>query len=1508
MAPSNRQSSSEASLPPSYSEHGIAQTPRRNPFADPGEHARATKRPPPPLDLSQTVPPSNDTMPHTARSDKTAQPLPDTATSPTSKPSRPTTRHVASLKLLLSQAPRSSRWTVMAPALLLSIGSGLVPPFMTQFIGDATQVFTQYAFADAAAAGSSGQHLAAARRTLLLAVRDVSIRLTILGAVAFVLGTAMVALWVVNGERIARGLRLRLYSTLSARELAWFDLGMDATDAAGPEGGDASGSGGLMGRFTKDTDDARLGSAQALGNVVQYITTFIACLTLSFWRSWQLTLVILASFPVVTIVVAITERVLHPLLLNDRDLVARSTGRLERAFSAIATVKAFNAEQHELSTFKMISREAFRIDKRMSLILGIRNGLSDFVTLAMFVQGFWFGSFLVSSGRNTVGEVNTAFWACLSAATNVQLCVPMLVTVEKAKVATASLLDLIETQESNTAGRDVESSPTVSDIRRSAPSHIGESPTSFASFDSGDAKELVTPTSAHVRTPSAPTFVPVQPIHGVRRTNRRAAPRALRKIRPTTFSGEMALRGVTFYYPTRPAPAPPALDNVSLYLAARETTYIVGGSGSGKSTVANLLLGLYRTQAGSVEADEQGIDWIDHEWLRAHVASVSQGASLLIDGTVHDNVACGAIGQLTEDGTFRKPSEVTRAEVEAACRGALMHDFIRDLQDGYDTVLSGEKGASLSGGQRQRLAIARAWIRDPTVLILDEATSALDPTSRLLVNEAIKQWRRNRTTIIITHDLTPIDAQDFVYVLKDGGLVEQGYRRDLEAAYGAFQALLRSQSGSTSASASSLNSKDSVGESLETIDPFEVGDALLVPGERSSVASASAAAMRELFALRRRSMLAQDSLGYDGGHPVQERPQTLFALEQAAALASKRRLEVTSRRRPMRPTIGKLREEATSSDDATADTAGMDVAKPQTTLKQLWRRYYPTLPNKPLFFSGMLTGLVVSACTPVFAFLLAKLMSSLGNPNPPSSTTTISLLVLLVALIQGFAVFAKYYMLERCAMGWIVALRQLAADRILKQDKSWFDSPANTGSNLATSVIKDTNDARSLIATILGQSVVVVFMLLLGLAWAFTIGWELTLVGLGLAPMFVMFTRLQAGKLGKIESCNRSLRAEVSTLFHKTMINVRAIQSMSLSPIFARDYETATARAYTGGLKAAPFTGMGAATATALTLCAQALMFYVGAVLIVSGRYTYSRMMEVFSMVILTVTFAAQVMVFLPGVARSVQAAIDFKRFLELSGNTHEARGRERPVIRGNVTFTDVTFAYPSRAHVPVLSGTSFQVRAGDFVGIVGPSGGGKSTIVSLLQRLYEPSGGRVDLDGQDLVNVDTRYLRDHVGVVSQYPTLFDMTVSENIAFGAEHLDQAEVERAARQAHVHDVIKSLPHGYDTVLGEGASLISGGQAQRLQIARALYRSRQILLLDECTSALDSASQQAVMDTIMSVKQGRTTFIVTHKLDVMNRCDYLLVISDGRVVERGSLATLRAQNGVFARLAGSGEWTG
>jgi ATP-binding cassette, subfamily B (MDR/TAP), member 1 len=261
---------------------------------------------------------------------------------------------------------------------------------------------------------------------------------------------------------------------------------------------------------------------------------------------------------------------------------------------------------------------------------------------------------------------------------------------------------------------------------------------------------------------------------------------------------------------------------------------------------------------------------------------------------------------------------------------------------------------------------------------------------------------------------------------------------------------------------------------------------------------------------------------------------------------------------------------------------------------------------------------------------------------------------------------------------------------------------------------------------------------------------------------------------------------------------------------------------------------------------------------------------------------------------------------MKLNKNTDESKGTLRPPIAGDVAFNHISFSYPERPDVPVLKDLSLSIAEGECVAVVGASGSGKSTIAALLQRLYQPGAGSITVGYHPLQHTNVHHLREHVAVVSQQPNLFDATIAENIAYGSTDVSLDQIHAAARAANVHDFILSLPKGYDTLVGENASLISGGQAQRLQIARALVRPSTVLILDECTSALDPANQLAVMETIKRAKVGRTTLMVTHKLQVMQMCDRIVVIDNGVVAEEGTFHELVEKRGVFAQLASGGEW--
>ena len=314
------------------------------------------------------------------------------------------------------------------------------------------------------------------------------------------------------------------------------------------------------------------------------------------------------------------------------------------------------------------------------MVWGVSIGTTDFLLLGTFVVGFWYGAKVVRDGRSTAGEVMTVFWACLLAASYLQMVVPQLTIVTKGKYSMASLLTVIRDE----PGRPTSGSPF-------SPSTSSQTPQRVSKFGS------------------------------------KRRPHSIQGIRPSRCHGEFNLRNVSFAYPSRPDQ--PVLHDVNLFLPPGEMTFIVGGSGSGKSTIAQLLLRLYSPASGDITLDDQSLSFLDEGFTREHIAAVQQGC-ILFDMSIHDNVAMGlsSAGINLKTGVTRRPENVSRQEVVDACKTAMIHDFIESLPDGYETNL-GVGGSALSGGQKQRLAIARALIRDPTVLILGQFPS--DASTRL---------------------------------------------------------------------------------------------------------------------------------------------------------------------------------------------------------------------------------------------------------------------------------------------------------------------------------------------------------------------------------------------------------------------------------------------------------------------------------------------------------------------------------------------------------------------------------------------------------------------------------------------------------------------------------------------------------------------------------------------------------------------------------------------------------
>jgi ATP-binding cassette subfamily B (MDR/TAP) protein 1 len=431
-----------------------------------------------------------------------------------------------------------------------------------------------------------------------------------------------------------------------------------------------------------------------MGNFFQFFGSFLLCFILAMIKSPVLSLVTLSTIPLVVIVQIVTQVVVMPIFSAERRGFAEASTNVERSTNAISTVKAHNAEQEEVSRFNAIVERVKGILVKQAVVWAASESLTDFLLLATFVSGFWYGAALVRQGKLQGGAVMTVFWACLLASSYLQQAVPTLSFITKGKMSMASMLTVIQDAEAQ-------------DTPPKAPSTRNRK--------AGGEMDISSPISPD-NSPSNSTFRPTSlTIPGKR-------PVSMARITPTKCIGEFNLLHVSFAYPSRPEN--PVLRDITLFIPPGETTFIVGGSGSGKSTIAQLLLRLYNPDGGEITLDDQSFPYLDEAFTRSNIAAVQQGC-ILFDMSVHDNVALGLAGAGPgADGVKRSPKDVSREEVEEACKMAMIHDFIVGLPEGYETRL-GTGGSSLSGGQRQRLAIARARIRDPSILILGKWTLIL---------------------------------------------------------------------------------------------------------------------------------------------------------------------------------------------------------------------------------------------------------------------------------------------------------------------------------------------------------------------------------------------------------------------------------------------------------------------------------------------------------------------------------------------------------------------------------------------------------------------------------------------------------------------------------------------------------------------------------------------------------------------------------------------------------------
>ena len=954
-------------------------------------------------------------------------------------------------------------------------------------------------------------------------------------------------------------------------------------------------------------------------------------------------------------------------------------------------------------------------------------------------------------------------------------------------------------------------------------------------------------------------------------------------LHPSQAGGGFEFKNVSFTYPSRPEVT--VLDQINISIPLSKHTAIVGLSGSGKSTIAGLATRLYDPTQGQVLFGGHDLRDLNVRGLRSFLGLVQQEPSLL-DRSLLENIAHGLINSSNPSHAHLKTallgsdlvdlaSEVREGKdlmdaaeqrgpniveivtlVRKAGTLADADDFIAGLQYGYGTVV-GSSGRLISGGQKQRVALARALVKDPAVLILDEATAALDSRSEERIQRAISNISSGRTMLTIAHRLSTITSADNIIVVQKGRVLEEGDHSALMGKNGAYADMVRLQTlGSTSRKDEIVDGNDGVSKP----DQVCLTDTGIDSGSLS---------LKEVGNTEKTWFSTSETPGTDSAEEDEE-PET-----------------------------------------------------PTKSLLALLRGYAPALrPHLLMIALALLGSSIVGGAFSGEAVIFGNAVGSLNICKSPesirSSGNFFGLMFFVLAVIEFFANVVSW-----TGFGWVTekivySVRVLSFRSLFEQDIRWHQSKGRTPAMLLSYITRDGNALAGLSGSVIGTLFSITVNLIAAIVLTHIIAWRIALVCLALVPLLLGAGIMELRVLGKFEERHENAYTKSVDIGTEAITSIKTIAALSLEEETLNTYRRSLKGPRKETLKVTAQASLCQAMTYFLGNCVNALAYWWGAKEIIAGNCSTTQFLIVVFSLLVSALLWSQMFALAPELssARAAMARIlglieigsdgmqghvrssspcptEFseEKGLEAMRETKSSPVSGRPA--SSVQFRDVHFSYPARPDAEVLRGLSIDIRPGSFCGLVGPSGAGKSTIISLVERLYTPQSGAILIDGVDVTKSRDVAFRDTIALVPQESMLFEGSIEFNIGLGARPGHEAtteEIQEACKLANIHDVIEALPDGYKTLCGPNGTRFSGGQKQRLSIARALVRKPKLLILDEPTSALDAESEKLLQDGLDKAARNTTVIAIAHRLHTIRKADCIFWIEEGRCVDSGSHAEL------------------
>jgi ATP-binding cassette, subfamily B, bacterial len=932
-----------------------------------------------------------------------------------------------------------------------------------------------------------------------------------------------------------------------------------------------------------------------------------------------------------------------------------------------------------------------------------------------------------------------------------------------------------------------------------------------------------------------------------------------------TLAGDIDFDDVSFGY----SGSRRVLDDFDLHIAAGERVAIVGPSGSGKTTATLLVSRFYDPDRGAVLVDGHDVRGVALHSLRSQIGVVFEEAFLFSD-SVRSNIAYGRPGATDE-------------EIEAAARVAQAHDFVMALPRGYDNVV-GERGLTLSGGQRQRIALARAVLQDPRILILDDATSAVDARTEEAINEALRTVLAGRTTLLVAHRRSTLHLADRVVVLDEGRIIDGGTHDELAARSAIYRGLLTGLDDDVA---------EAVAGRVEALSARLEGQATVAAWSGDGGATTSFGP----------SNLGSASLGGGLGKPGGARGGAM-----AKSLAPTPQLMAqVAKLKPVR-------------DEVTIDLEREARHVRGFNLRKLLREFrLPLAAGLVLVILDALAGIA----GPVLVKNGIDNGVAAGSQSALFVASAIFLLVTLADLVDGVG---ETFVTGRTAQRVMLSLRIRIWAQLQRLGLDYYER--EMAGRIMTRMTTDVDQFEALIENGL-LSALVAFATFFGVGVAmlilnFELGAATLAVIVPLAFATVAFRRRSATLYDQA----RDRIAIVNADFQESLSGVResqaAVHEAETGKRFRKlgdDYLESRVGAQRLVSIYFPFVQF-------LSSLADVIVLAVGAEMVHEGRLTTGVLI---AFILYVDMFFSPIQQLSQVFDSWQQTRISVARIDELMGLETRTPTPAEPLepgrLRGAVALTGVSFSYPEPTAAPsavaatrgpadarltplgpavplkapeALRDIELRIEAGETVALVGETGAGKSTMIKLLARFYDPDQGSVTVDGFDLRDLDLAGFRHQLGYVPQEAFLFTGTVRDNIAYGRPAATNAEVEAAARDVGAHDFIAALPGGYGHQVAERGRSLSAGERQLIALARAELVDPAILLLDEATSNLDLANEARVAAAMQRLSAERTTIVIAHRLQTARTADRIVLLDAGRIAEVGDHQELLARGGRYAAM--------